>query len=51
MPEPTKATIAVPSEDPKRKKPEEKTEEDLKNGAPKKKDEDKEGEELVRAIR
>ena len=47
MPEPTKAAIAVPSEDPK-KKPEEKAE-DVKDGASKKKDEEKEGEELVRS--
>ena len=40
MPEPTKAAIAVPSEDPKKKKPEEKAE-DVKNGASKKKDEEK----------
>ncbi|KAI0711277.1 armadillo-type protein [Earliella scabrosa] len=45
MPEPTKAAIAVPSEDPKKKKPEEKAE-DVKDGASKKKDEEKEGEEL-----
>ena len=44
MPEPTKAAIAVPSEDPKKKKPEEKAE-DVKDGASKKKDEEKEGEE------
>ena len=48
MPEPTKAAIAVPSEDPKKKKPEEKAE-DVKDGASKKKDEEKEGEELVRS--
>ena len=49
MPEPTKAAIAVPAQDPKKKKPEEKPEEDVKDGAPKK-DEEKEGEELVRTL-
>ncbi len=49
MPESTKATIAVPAQDPKKKKPEEKPEEDVKDGASKKKDEEKEGEDLVRA--
>ena len=49
MPEPTKAAIAVPAQDPKKKKPEEKPEEDVKDGAPKK-DEEKEGEELVRPL-
>ena len=48
MPESTKATIAVPAQDPKKKKPEEKPEEDVKDGASKKKDEEKEGEDLVR---
>ncbi|RDX54613.1 26S proteasome regulatory complex, non-ATPase subcomplex, Rpn1 subunit [Lentinus brumalis] len=46
MPESTKATIAVPAQDPKKKKPEEKPEEDVKDGASKKKDEEKEGEDL-----
>ncbi|KAI0746883.1 armadillo-type protein [Daedaleopsis nitida] len=46
MPEPTKSAIAVPSEDPKKKKPEEKPQGDVKDGASKKKDEEKEGEEL-----
>jgi hypothetical protein len=45
MPEPTKAAIAVPSKDPKKK------EKDEKNGATsKKKLDEKEGEELVRRI-
>lgn len=45
MPEPTKATIAVPSDDPKKK------EKDEKDGAAsKKKPDEKEGEELVRRI-
>jgi 26S proteasome regulatory subunit N1 len=45
MPEPTKAAIAVPSKDPKKK------EIDEKNGAAsKKKPDEKEGEELVRCI-
>lgn len=51
MPEPTKFAIPVPSEDPKKKKPEEKSEEDVKDGASKKKDEEKEGEDLVRDFR
>jgi hypothetical protein len=45
MPEPSKAAIAVPSKDPKKK------EKDEKDGAvPKKKPDEKEGEELVRCI-
>ena len=46
MPEPTKAAIAVPSRDPKKK------EDNEKNGAgSKKKPDEKEGEELVRCRR
>lgn len=48
MPEPTKLPIPVPSQDPKKKKPEDKPDEDVKDAAAKKKDEEKEGEELVR---
>jgi hypothetical protein len=45
MPEPTKAAIAVPSKDPKKK------EKDEKNGeTSNKKPDEKEGEELVRGI-
>lgn len=46
---PTKATISVPSEDPKKKKEDEKPEEGSSVAATKKtKDEEKEGEDLVR---
>lgn len=48
MPEPTKLPIPVPSQDPKNKKPEEKPEDDVNGAAAKKKDEEKDGEELVR---
>lgn len=47
MPEPAKFVIPVPSEDPKKKKPEEKPQEDVNGAASKKKDEEKEGEDLV----
>ncbi|PIL27594.1 hypothetical protein GSI_10745 [Ganoderma sinense ZZ0214-1] len=46
MPEPTKLPVPVPSQDPKKKKSEEKPDEDVKDAAAKKKDEEKEGEEL-----
>lgn len=49
MPEPTKLAIPVPSEDPKKKKSEEKPEDAIKDDASKKEDV-KEGEELVRAV-
>jgi 26S proteasome regulatory subunit N1 len=50
MPEPTASTIAVTSEDPKKKKTEEAEEKDKgKEGSSKLKDGEKEGEEMVRS--
>ena len=50
MPEPTASAIAVPSDDPKKKKTEdtEEKDKDKKEGSSKLKDGEKEGEEMVR---